>query len=235
MCTETGGVNDEGTIFKIKPDGTGFLKIHDFADSFGRYPDGSLLLDGAYLYGMTANGGEFGEGTIFKIKPDGTGFSLLQEFSGSGGGRNPYGSLLKEGAFFYGMTSGGGSTNDGVVFQIMPDGSGYSEILDMEASTTGSNPYGSLISDGTFLYGMANSGGNDNIGTIFKIKPDGSGFVKMLDMVEAPNGSYPSGDLIYDGTFLYGLTSGGGAQDNGTYFKIKTDGTGFLKLLDFDG
>ena len=52
----------------------------------------------------------------------------------------------------------------------------------------GSGPLGSLISDGTFLYGMTKEGGRYNQvpmstignGIIFKIKPDGSDYIKLL-------------------------------------------------------
>ena len=45
----------------------------------------------------------------------------------------------------------------------------------------------------------------------------------------------PYGDLVTDSTWFYGMTSEGGAFNLGTIFKIKTDGSGFTKLLDFDG
>jgi uncharacterized repeat protein (TIGR03803 family) len=93
----------------------------------------------------------------------------------------------------------------------------------------------SLIYDGTFLYGMTSWGGTNGDGTIFKIKPDGTGSVKLFDFNKTINGSQPNGSLISDGTFLYGMTFRGGTNDVGTTFKIKPDGTSYVKLLDFDG
>lgn len=55
----------------------------------------------------------------------------------------------------------------------------------------GSSPFGSLFSDGTFLYGMTKNGGINNKGTIFKIMPDGTGYVKLLDFDGATTGQYP--------------------------------------------
>ena len=48
------------------------------------------------------------------------------------------------------------------------------------------------------------------------------------------NGQYPFGGLIQDGTTLYGLTSRGGTNDQGTIFSINISGTGFTKLHDFE-
>jgi uncharacterized repeat protein (TIGR03803 family) len=49
------------------------------------------------------------------------------------------------------------------------------------APTDGNSPRGSLISDGTSLYGMTAGGGSAGYGTIFKIMPDGTGYNKLLD------------------------------------------------------
>jgi uncharacterized repeat protein (TIGR03803 family) len=234
--TSIGGTADLGTIFKIKPDGTGYVKLLDFTGTAnGSWPEGSLISDGTFLYGMTRIGGTSNWGTIFKIKPNGTGYMKLLDFTGSANGKNPYGSLISDGTFLYGMTYMGGTSNMGVVFKIKHDGTGYSKLLDFTGATNGKYPHGSLISDGTFLYGMTREGGVSSFGTIFKIKHDGTGYVKLLDFTGAANGKSPWSSLISDGTFLYGMTEFGRATDRGTIFKIKTDGTGFVNLLDFTG
>jgi len=233
-----GGTQDSGTIFKIKPDGTGYFKLLNFsAITNGSLPNGSLISDGTFLYGMTGSGGAYNNGNIFKIKPDGTGYSSIIEFDGYNGA-SPLGSLFFDGTFLYGMTYFGGADTScwqcGVVFKIKPDGTGYSKLLDFNG-TNGKNPWGSLISDGTFLYGMTFSGGGGfGYGNIFKIKSDGTGYSDLLDF-NTSNGRDPQGDLIFDGIFLYGMTSYGGSFSDGLIFKIKTDGTGYSKLLDFDG
>ena len=43
----------------------------------------------------------------------------------------------------------------------------------------GSDPWGSLISDGSTLYGMTQAGGASNYGTIFSIQTDNSGFTLL--------------------------------------------------------
>lgn len=232
--TSGGGNNGAGTIFKIMPDGSGYLKLLDFAGtSNGSNPEGSLISDGTFLYGMTTYGGTNNLGTIFKIKSDGTGYIKLLEFSGASNGSYPFGSLVSDGIFFYGMTASGGANDFGTIFKIMPDGTGYVNLLDFAGGTNGNVPYGSLISDGTFLYGMTYQGGTSGMGTIFKIMPNGNGFTKLLDFAGATNGKGPYGSLVSDGNFLYGMTQQGGTGNIGTIFKIMPDGNGYEKLLDF--
>lgn len=122
------------------------------------------------------------------------------------------------------------------IFQFVLVSAQYSKLLDFAGVTNGSYPNGSLISDGTFLYGMTPQGGVNNYGTIFKIKPDGTGgYGKLFDFAQSSIGGNPVGTPIFDGTFLYGMTSCCGAYGWGTIFKIKTDGTEYSKLFDFDG
>ncbi len=234
--TVGGGTNGLGTIFKIMPDGTGYAMLLDFAGAAnGRFPNGSLISDGTFLYGMTGYYDINDKGTIFKIMPDGTGYTKLLDFTGATNGSGPYGSLISVGTFLYGMTSWGGTNDLGTIFKIMPDGTGYAKLLEFAGTADGDSPFGSLISDGTFLYGMTSGGGTNGLGALFKIKPDGTGYARLLDFAGAANGSSPGGSLISDGTFLYGMTVDGGTNDMGTIFKIMPDGTGYAKLLDFDG
>jgi uncharacterized repeat protein (TIGR03803 family) len=234
--TTWGGQNNLGTIFKIMPDGTGYMKLLDYAGvTNGSYPMGSLNSDGIFLYGMTSNGGTSDQGTIFKIMPDGTGYVKLMDFDGATNGSAPQGSLISEGTFLYGMTSGGGTSGSGTIFKIMPDGTDYLKLLDFDGFINGSAPNGDLIFDGTFMYGMTTYGGANDIGTIFKIMPNGTGYIKLLDFAGITNGRWPYGSLVYDGPFLYGMTVMGGTNDLGTLFKIMPDGTEYTKLFDFAG
>ncbi|MFY9310609.1 MAG: choice-of-anchor tandem repeat GloVer-containing protein [Bacteroidia bacterium] len=220
--TPSGGTNicDQygqgcGIIYKIKTDGTGFSKLHDFSSTTGARPWGSLFYDGTYLYGMTSEGGSLpcqdphGCGVIFKIKPDGTGYTNLHNFDGitSGG---PTGSLISDGTFLYGLA--------GSIFKIKPDGTGYSQL----SNFAGAN--GSIFYDGTFIYGMTREGGTSTncgggCGTIFKVKTDGTEYSKLLDFTGI-NGSDPMGSLISDGTSLYGMTRTGGTNNMGVIFSF---------------
>jgi len=209
--------------------------IYDFSGTAnGNGPAGALVSDGTYLYGTTAFGGANGWGAVFKIKTDGTGYTNLYDFPGAPGGYQPAGGLFFDGSYLYGMTTLGGTNGLGTIFKIMPDGSNFSTTLDLSGSATGSFPYGALISDGTYLYGMTHDGGTNDSGVVFRILPNGASFSKLIDF-GSNNGRLPYRDLLYDGTYLYGMTSQGGANNMGTLFKVLPDGTNYSKLMDLAG
>ena len=228
-----------GTIYKIKPDGTGYLKMHDFPASStdGIYPCGSLTSDGTNLYGMTTIGGSSticygGCGTIFKITTTDT-YTTIFNFTGTTSppvGATPFGSLVSDGTSFYGMTKNGGLNGKGTVFKITTGGA-YTNLHSFGSTGDGSNPDGSLFYDGTNLYGMTNGGGSSTIcsggcGTIFKITTTGTytTIFNFTGTTSPPVGATPFGSLVSDGTSFYGMTKNGGLNGKGTVFKITTGG-----------
>jgi len=224
----------------IAPARAQFKILHSFAGGAGdgAYPyGGSLIQSGPTLYGMTTYGGSSNLGTIFKIGLDGTGFSLLHSFaSGGSDGYLPEGSLIQDGSTLYGMTAYDGSSDGGTVFKVGIDGTGYSLLHTFTGGASeGRVPYGSLIQSGSTLYGMTAGGGSGDIGTIFKIGTDGTGF-SLLHSFTGGDGGSPNGSLIQSGSTLYGMTRiRGSFYDSGTVFQIRTDGTGFNLLHTFTG
>jgi len=231
--TYSGGTNNFGTIFKIHPDGTGYDTLLNFTNTNGKYPDGSLISDGTYLYGMAEQGGLYNCGVIFKILPNGTGYSVLYNFGNVyTDGCEPHGALYYDGTFLYGMTRSGSPNTVGIIFKIKTDGTGYINLLAFQGYYYGADPYGSFISDGTYLYGMTDAGGTSNQGLIFKILRDGTGY-DTLHNFSGTDGAYPHGSLVSDGTFLYGMTTSGGSSGHGVIFKIMPDGTQYETLPTF--
>jgi len=234
--TQQGGANNLGTAFKIQISNNAYTKILDFAGAAnGSYPYGSLISDGTYLYGMTQSGGANGLGTAFKIQISNNAYTKILDFAGVTNGSNPYGSLISDGTYLYGMTNSGGANNKGTAFKIQISNNAYTKILDFAGAANGQNPCGSLISDGTYFYGMTYQGGTTGIGTAFKIQISNNVYTKILDFAGAANGSNPQGQLISDGTYLYGMTYFGGANSSGTAFKIQISNNAYTKIMDFAG
>ena len=239
-----GGDMDYGAVFKVDTNGTGYSTLHEFTNmggSDGSRPYGSLTLDGSTLHAMTYGGGEFSFGTVFKMNTNGAGFSVLHSFSSwfDGDGGNPYGSLTLDGSTLYGMTYDGGARSLGTVFRINVDGSGYAVLHDFAGGAdSGSRPYGSLIVDGSTLYGMTSEGGDFNRGTVFQINSDGSDFTLLHEFAGgSSDGARPHGSLILEGTTLYGMTYEGGGGNQGTVFSlsIPEPGTSVLALAGLVG
>ncbi|MGH7223617.1 MAG: choice-of-anchor tandem repeat GloVer-containing protein [Gemmataceae bacterium] len=136
----------------------------------GGYPAGNLIADRAgNLYGTTGAGGAHGEGTVFKIAPDGT-ETVLYAFPGGDGGAQPGGGVIadKQGNL-YGTTGGGGTSSDGIVFKLAPDGT-ETTLHSFEGSDGRSPGRGALLEVGPYLYGTTIAGGSTNYGVVFRVK-----------------------------------------------------------------
>jgi uncharacterized repeat protein (TIGR03803 family) len=177
--TEDGGAGDYGTVFSVNTDGTGYAILHVFSNTDGAHPHAGLFLWGNALYGTTVNGGTSSTGTpagtIFRINTDGTGFMSLHTFSGApNDGYWPYCVLVGSGTNLYGTTAYGGSADNGIVFEINTNGSGFSilhsfSLADNSKNADGVDPQAGLILCGYTLYGTAYNGGAYDYGTVFSL------------------------------------------------------------------
>ena len=228
--TTWGGDNNQGTVFKIKQDGSGLDAIHVFNGSDGQTPIGGLTLgpDGT-LYGTTYYGGPNGAGVLFRLKGDGKGFAVLHTFGV--GLFNPEGALaLGPGGVLFGTTNGG----YGGVYRINTDGSAYAALRTF-ALEDGVGPWsGLLLATDGLLYGTNIAGGPlAAVGTVYRMSPDGSAFT-IVHPFSGTDGSYPKAGLIEgsDG-LLYGCTTGRGAR--GALFRMAKDGSAFATFLSSAG
>ncbi len=226
-----GGAYNNGYIFRINTDGSGFRPIHDFQVTDGAYPQGSLIISDDILYGMTTSGGANNKGCIYKIDTTGNNFADIFDFNGSNG-RCPHGALLLLDDTLFGMTYYGGLNDLGCIFKVKTDGTGYHRLFDFN-DDNGSNPCGSLVFSEEVLYGMTPFGGLNDAGCIFSVNTDGSNYLKLLDFNEYDHGSYPYGSLILSGDSLLGMTSSGGNENAGCIFSIHKDGTGYKQIWYF--
>jgi uncharacterized repeat protein (TIGR03803 family) len=240
--TSSGGTNNNGTVFKVSPNGSGYQVLYSFTltggDAGGPVAGLAQGADGS-LYGTASAGGTNYSGTVFKLGRDGSGYRVLYRFTGTGGDGSDPGAGLVQGTdgALYGTTSRGGINNNGTVFKLNPDGSGYSVIHSFTNSPGGAAGPAGLVqgADGA-LYGTA-AGGTNNHGTVFKLSPDGSGYQVLHSFTDSPGaGADPNAGLVQgaDGA-LYGTTIHGGTNIVwGTVFKLNPNGSGFQVLYSFD-
>ncbi len=186
--TSTGGSTVSlGTIFKVNTAGT-LTTVLSFsgttAPNLGSSPQSPLTLgvDGNY-YGMTSAGGNVstGFGTLYKVTPAGVQTTLVN-FTGPSGanpGASPQGAMVQAtDGNFYGTTNSGGVRNLGTVFRMTPAGMmtslasfGGNNIGELR----GQNPIAGLVAGpGGAMYGVTNTGGIYNQGTLFRVTVDGS-------------------------------------------------------------
>jgi len=147
-------------------------------------------------------------------------------------GSSPWAGLLMDRAGnLYGTTVYGGEYDCGTVFKLTPTGTEtvvYS-FNPNGAPGDGFQPYAGLVMDRKGnLYGTTLYGGADNYGTVFKVTPTGAETVLYSfnpDGVPG-DGFHPYAGLILDSADnLYGTTEYGGANGDGTVFKVTPRGT----------
>lgn len=237
--TPNGGASDNGVVFSINTDGTGFRVLHEFTGGAagGSRPGGRVVLDGSTIYGATYAGGNNGYGVIFKVNTDGTGFTVLHHFNHLTGGASPYGGLTMIGAALYGMNSWGGDCGGaschGVVYKINTDGTGYTVLHGFD---DWGEPYGLPVMGGKKLYGMNYYGGSAVRGVVFEMDTNGGGYRHLHEFTGGiADGAYPMGDVTVVGDVIYGMTKNGGDADAGVIFRMDIDGTNYTHLHEFAG
>ncbi len=228
--TTGGGINGAGTIFKITPGGTESVVLNFCRCKDGELPHAGLIMDKAgNFYGVTTYGGNAGGlGVVFKLARDST-EKVLHAFAGSpNDGQYPYGGLLRDNkGNLYGTTVAGGPDSDGTVFKVAPDGTETVLHAFANSGGDGNSPMGNLVADSQGnLYGTTSLGGASNMGTVFRLTPQGTETI-IHSFAGAPNdGGEASEGLIIDRAGnLYGMTWAGGASNMGTVFKMTPDGT----------
>lgn len=257
--TSAGGTANQGTVFRINPDGSGYSVMHRFAGAQGVNPQAPLVFGtNGVLYGTTKVGSL--NGTIFQINPDGSGFRVLRTYPSSVfEGAQLYSALLpaSDGALYGTTWWGGGMGSSGTAFRLSLDGTGYTVLWNFLATGgDGSNPQDALaLATNGCLYGTTQNGGAYDQGAVFKMNPDGSGYSVLHSFAGTngpgplPDGALPAAGLIQgtDGA-LYGTTpydyeyEGGtaangfyGVSGNGTIFRLNPDGSGYRVLKNFTG
>lgn len=223
--TASGGDGNQGTIFKITPEGHETL-LYSFkgGNSDGAQPKVGLVLatDGKF-YGTTTSGG----GTIYKFDPLTNTESPIYFFSSQGyGAYGPAGELTQYGTDLYGVTTLGGQNSVGVIYKININSEIYLPVYsfknNFQIGNDGNLPYSGLIkaSNGN-LYGTTSFGGDNDYGTIYQFNPQDNIEHKIYSFQGGDDGGAPTITLLQatDGN-LYGTNINGGISNNGLVFQM---------------
>ena len=238
-CTQIEG--GCGTVFELSlTEGGGWTDkvLHSFGNgSDGRFPSSGLglIFDAAgNLYGTTSWGGtNFCDvlpyescGTVFELSPTAGGSwteTVLYNFVQNGtDGYIPNSGLISDAAGnLYGTTEEGGSSDNGTVYELSPNGHGgwTEKILYSFDGADGSAPFeaGVIFDEAGNLYGTTNYGGTGGHGTVFKLTPtQGGGWTEAVlhnfcSQNNCTDGNGPYDGVIFDAVGnLYGTTYTGG-------------------------
>lgn len=237
--TLTGGTQDKGVIFEMDPVTSVFTKKHDFTEATGVYPLGNLTqAPNGKLYGMTSQGGANDDGAIFEFDPASGTYTVKYEFDYDNGSE-PFGNLtLASNNKLYGMTSQGGTTGYGVIFEYDPTTGTFIKKAEFNNTTVGFNPYEGLLqaSNGKF-YGLCRDGGlnGNGSGTLFEYDLSTNAITVKVNFSGA-NGELPEGGLVQaPNGKLYGTTRYGSTNGKGVLFEYDIANNTYTKKFDFGG
>lgn len=159
-----------GTVYELEPSGSTY-KLHvlyrfagppnDTANPFA----GLVLGKNGAFYGVGQYGGANNAGAIFllKMSKKGTSEHLLHSFGRTGDASYPVSTLAqgKFGALYGSSEYGGGSNNDGTVFDLEPPRA-EQVLFAFPSGAGGAYPVGGVLVLGNSLYGTATYGGGSS-------------------------------------------------------------------------
>lgn len=154
--------------------------------------------------------------------------TILHQFSGGVDGAQPNAGVINYNGSLVGTTWS--SPTAGTFFVLEPNGAFYSAII--PAIVSSNNPQGLTTAVDGEIYGVSTGlGGSYGMGEIYR----SNGTLTPLHAFTGPDGAYPMSAMIRGpNEYLFGTTSGGGASNAGTIFRLALDGT-LTTLHSFDG
>jgi uncharacterized repeat protein (TIGR03803 family) len=184
----------------------------------GLYPASSLTFDRAgNLYGTTYYGGAFGAGTVYELSPNGSGDwneTVLYSFTGGADGAYADGNVIFDSmGNLYGTAADGGANGDGVMFELSPAGTSWTEtvLYSFAGGADGASPGSLIMSPAGNFYGTNSAG-------VFELSPSGGWANKVIYSVEASSGlTLDASGNIFGAGWVYGVN---------TLFELSPNGTG---------
>jgi uncharacterized repeat protein (TIGR03803 family) len=219
------GSSNLGIVYKVSKGGKETV-LHNFA---GGNDDGADALYTALLrdtkgnlYGVTAEGGSQNSGVLYELSTKNK-LTLLHTFvGGTSDGCSAHGTpVMDKQGNIYGTASRCGSSSDGILWKVSAK---HKETVlhNFTGTSDGANPIAGVIRDthGN-LYGICDSGGADDDGTIYELNSKGT-LTLLHSFAGGPtDGGTPWGGVIQDSKGnLYGTTLEGGSDREGTVWEL---------------
>jgi uncharacterized repeat protein (TIGR03803 family)/YD repeat-containing protein len=266
------GVAGDGVVFSYDvtaPSASAYKVLYPWGQTSkdGAVTHGSLVLDGSTMYGMTEQGGKEGKGILFSMSTDGSNVTPLFTFGedpvtkmkSDAFGTEPHGTPLlvtyNGVPHLYGLTRKGGvapddtTIDDGVLFDYNLATGGMTTLHTFAGGPgDGATPFHGIPQfNNGILYGMTTDGGHDPQGNAadngvlfsYNLNPQpGQPAYTVLhyfqgDPTLTGDGREPEGSVSIVNNEIYGVTSRGGAYDQGVFFRMNLDGSGYQVLFSF--
>ena len=215
-----GGSAGGGTLARLAVDDT-VTAVASFSPGTASRPEGTLTRSGLQFFGTAVSGGSADRGGIFRWSAAG-GLALFSAAT-SATGILPEGTLAIAGdGSLFGTAREGGTAARGTLYRVSPaaDRLRLVSFTGTSGAARGNRPRGGIVmAVNAAWYGVTESGGSADAGTIFRLSAAGT-LLTLTDFTasgpRAPLGGLTSAP---DGS-LFGTTSRGGSADGGTLFRL---------------
>jgi uncharacterized repeat protein (TIGR03803 family) len=234
----TYGGGSGGSIFRVDPTTDTYTIVY----SLDQAQDGGAITNrlqrggDGLLYGTAAYGGANNAGTLFRFNTATSTFTKLHDLGGGINGDTPYGSLCDGGnGWFYGTTYDGGTGDEGILFKYAPASNTFVKLLDYTGAN-GQSPWNSpVVAGADQLFGTVAIGGTNGSGLIYRLQPSND-LVQEVYSFSSSIGGLLFGNVSVAGDGqLYGMSSFGGQNFEGTIYRLDPSSGELTTLHSFTG
>jgi uncharacterized repeat protein (TIGR03803 family) len=227
------GFGTQSFVWRVHRDGTGWQVIHRMLFN-GRGTTGVVQALDGFLYSYTT-GGPGGQ-ELFRLARDGSSFVLVHGFPESEAFPvTPVTLVQGTDQHLYGLTDQNGANGRGTLFQVNPDGSGFTVKHDFATGIASEQAIGPKAlcvgTDGT-IFGVVNQQGSAGAG-VFRFVPTTSEF-SWIQTFAAGVVATAAQVLVGDDGLLYGAIDTSASKTE-RVFRLDSNGTGFSILHTFVG
>ncbi|MBO9631491.1 MAG: T9SS type A sorting domain-containing protein [Chitinophagaceae bacterium] len=237
--TDFGGYDNQGTLFSTRFDGTGLRTREPFQIiTPGRNPlNHRPVVYNNKMYGIMADATSHDFTFIYEYNPA---TNQLIRKADIGQLINLDQVTQSESTFtltlfnnkFYGISTHGGSTYTGCLFEYNPANNQVKNLYEFSVNT-GRYPENALTLYNNKLYGVTSGGGAFGHGTLYEFDPATNTHTKKMDFNEAVHGKWPDAGLtVYDGKLYGATTTGTGNLSGGAIFWFDPGNSTFSKRAD---
>jgi uncharacterized repeat protein (TIGR03803 family) len=163
------------------------------------------------LYGTTQYGGAYNRGTVFKMTPKGA-ITIIHSFTAE----LPVGPMMQAAdGKLYGTTPWGGTNGEGTIYSMTLSGGSFKVLHNFLLSEASNSASGLVQGSDKFLYGVAQAGGGNGQGSLFKVNTAGTTFSVLYSFQTASGDTPMSIPVLHTNGIIYGTTNHGGPTNVG--------------------